>query len=99
MAMTTCPEKKGHELAHILVEKQLCACVNVIQGVKSLYFWRGEIVEDSEVILLIKTEARFEENLRSAIIENHPYEIPEFIVFIIGSGSKNYLDWISATLS
>ena len=99
MALTTCSEKKGQELAHILVEKQVCACVNVITGVKSHYFWKKEIVEDSEVILLMKTEAKLEEALKHTIIKHHPYELPEFIVFKIESGSKNYLEWISAYLS
>lgn len=99
MAITTCSEMKGHEMARILVEKQVCACVNLIPGVKSHYFWREEIVEDSEVILLMKTEARLEEALKQTIIENHPYELPEFIVFEIKSGSKNYLEWISTNLS
>ncbi len=99
VALTTCPETKGQDLAHILIEKQVCACVNVFPRIKSYYFWKKEIVEDSEVLLLMKTEAKFEEILRDTIIQNHPYELPEFVVFDIKSGSKDYLEWISTNLA
>ncbi|TFG34417.1 divalent-cation tolerance protein CutA [Candidatus Thorarchaeota archaeon] len=98
IALTTCSESESHQLARILLDKQVCACVNIIPGVKSAYYWKKEIIMDSESILLIKTEAKFEDILKNAIIENHPYELPEFIVLDIKSGSKNYLDWISASL-
>ena len=98
VALTTCPAVQGHSLARILVDKQVCACVNIIPGVRSFYYWNDKITEDSEVILLIKTEAKLEKMLQDAVFENHPYELPEFIVLDIKSGSKNYLDWISANI-
>lgn len=97
--MTTCPESNSQELARILVEKQVCACVNIIPNVTSIYHWKGEIVTDAESILVMKSEVGFEERLESAIRENHPYEVPEFIVLGITTGSKIYLDWISSSLS
>jgi len=99
LAMTTCPESISQELARILVEKQVCACVNIVPNIISTYHWKNELVTDAESILIIKTEAGFEERLENTIIENHPYEVPEFIVLDIRTGSKNYLDWISASLS
>jgi len=98
LAMTTCPESNSQELARILVEKQVCACVNIIPTVTSIYHWQNEIVTDIESILIMKTEAGCEEQLENIILENHPYEVPEFITLDIRSGSKNYLDWISASL-
>jgi len=98
LAMTTCPESNSQELARILVENQVCACVNIIPSVTSIYHWKDEIVTDAESILVMKSEAGFEERLENTIIENHPYEVPEFIVLDIRNGSKNYLDWISASL-
>ncbi len=99
LAMTALPESKGQEMARILVEKKVCACVNIIPSVRSVYVWEGKTTTDSEVILLIKTEERLEEVLKDTIIENHPYELPEFIVVDIKSGSKDYLDWITDNLS
>ena len=98
LALTTCPESRCEQLARTLVEKKLCACVNIISGVKSIYFWKDEITMDSESILLIKTETKLSKKLRNIIIENHPYDLPEFITINIDSGSKEYLDWITANL-
>ncbi|TFG29575.1 divalent-cation tolerance protein CutA [Candidatus Thorarchaeota archaeon] len=98
IAITTCPEAESYKLAQILVDTKVCACVNIIPSVKSVYNWKGDIITDSEAILFIKTEARFEEMLKSVITKNHSYELPEFIVLKIESGSKDYLEWISANL-
>jgi periplasmic divalent cation tolerance protein len=96
LAITTCPESKSKELGRQLVEKQVCACVNIIPAVTSIYHWRNDMVTDTESILIMKTESRFADILEQQIIEIHPYELPEFIVFDIKSGYKKYLDWISA---
>jgi periplasmic divalent cation tolerance protein len=98
LAMTTCPESKSKELGRQLVEKQVCACVNIIPTITSIYHWRNDMVTDTESILIMKTESRFAEILEKQIMEIHPYEIPEFIVLDIKSGYKKYLDWISASL-
>ncbi|MFW9960082.1 MAG: divalent-cation tolerance protein CutA [Candidatus Thorarchaeota archaeon] len=98
LAMTTCPNSNSQELARILVEKRVCACVNIIPNVTSIYHWKDEIVRDSESILIIKSEVGLEERLEKTIRENHPYEVPEFVVLGIKTGSKDYLDWISSSL-
>ena len=98
LAMTTCPESESQELARLLVEKQVCACVNIISPVTSVYHWKNEMVADTESILIMKTEAKAAEFLEKTILENHSYEVPEVIFIDIRSGFKNYLDWISASI-
>jgi periplasmic divalent cation tolerance protein len=98
LALTTCPESNSQALARLLIEKRICTCVNIISEVTSIYRWKSEIETDKESILLIKTEARFQNLLENTIIENHSYEVPEVIFIDVKSGSKNYLDWISANL-
>jgi periplasmic divalent cation tolerance protein len=98
LAMTTCPKSRSKDLARILVEKRVCACVNTIPHVESIYHWKNEVVTDTESILIMKTESQFEDALRETIIEHHPYEVPEFIVLNLESGSKAYLDWISVSI-
>jgi periplasmic divalent cation tolerance protein len=99
LAMTTCPESVSEGLARILVEKRVCACVNTISNVKSIYHWKNKIVTDTESILIMKSESQLEDILRKTIREHHPYEVPEFIVLDIESGLKDYLDWISSSVS
>ena len=55
LAYLTCPdEKKARELAHLLLEKKLVACANIIPKMTSLYVWKGEIQEDQECLLFLK---------------------------------------------
>jgi periplasmic divalent cation tolerance protein len=99
LAMTTCPESMSQDLARVLVEKRVCACVNMISNVSSIYHWKNKVVADTETILFMKTESQLEDALKKAIEEHHPYEVPEFVVLNIKSGSQNYLDWISDSVT
>jgi len=94
--MCTCPDgDSATAIARHLVERGLAACVNMVAPVRSVYRWRGEVTEDSETLMLIKTtESRYDE-LEQAIIANHPYELPEVIAVPIERGFKQYLQWIN----
>ncbi|MFW9974745.1 MAG: divalent-cation tolerance protein CutA, partial [Candidatus Thorarchaeota archaeon] len=94
----TCPVENSKELAHILVETRLCACVNIIHNLTSIYHWKNEIVIDDESLLMIKTETKHSEALWECVKKNHPYEVPEFIVLPIKWGSQDYFDWISQSV-
>lgn len=92
----TVPSKEvGRQIADMLLEKKLAACVNAISPVNSLYTWKGETVEDEEVLLLVKARADgFEERLIPAVRAVHPYEVPEIIALPIVMGLRSYLEWI-----
>jgi periplasmic divalent cation tolerance protein len=95
LAISTCPENEAEILARKLVESNYCACVNIIRNVSSLYHWKGKIEEDKEAILLMKTRKELEPSLMSELRKHHSYEVPEFIVVPIESGSAEYLGWIA----
>ncbi|MBY8996240.1 MAG: divalent-cation tolerance protein CutA [Candidatus Thorarchaeota archaeon] len=95
VALTTCPIKNSKELARTLVEKRVCACVNIIPKVTSIYHWKDEIVEDSESLLIMKTDTKHIEVLWEAVKKDHPYEVPEYVILPIEWGSQDYLAWIS----
>jgi periplasmic divalent cation tolerance protein len=81
-------------LARGLVEAKLAACVNVVSGLRSFYAWKGELRDEAEVQLLIKSRrARFDA-LEAWLREHHPYEVPEIIALPIERGSAAYLGWI-----
>ncbi|HST27965.1 MAG TPA: divalent-cation tolerance protein CutA [Rudaea sp.] len=96
----TCPdEASAARIADALVGEHLAACVNRIPVIASTYRWKGQIQNDGEVLLLIKSvRARFEA-LRARIIALHPYELPEVIAVDISLGHAPYLDWIAAQTS
>jgi periplasmic divalent cation tolerance protein len=86
----------GADLARRLVDARLAACVNVVPGVRSIYRWEGEVHEDTEAVLIIKTAAGRCEELASRIEELHPYDLPEVLVFAATGGSARYLAWVEA---
>ena len=81
-------------IATALVERRLAACVNVVPGVRSIYRWKGRIEKDEERLLVIKTTGERLEELRAAIVERHPYEVPEVVALEVTGGHAPYLDWV-----
>lgn len=88
-------KEKANEIANLLVERRLAACVQVIGPVFSLYRWKGEIENAEEWLCAIKTEEGLYERVETAIKGAHPYEVPEIVCFSIKGGSSEYLSWIS----
>mgnify|MGYP002536728357 CR=1 FL=1 len=64
--------ESAKKIARIVVEERLAACANIMQGLSSIYHWEGEIVEDSECLLILKTKATLFEVLKNKILEIHP---------------------------
>lgn len=97
VVLVTAPTSEHAEkIARAVVDGRLAACVNIVAGIRSIYLWKGEICDDSEILLIIKTRAALLEKLASAIREHHPYETPEIISLPIGAGWKPYIDWLQA---
>lgn len=94
--LSTCPDKKkARALAGFLISRRLAACVQVLPGLESYYWWRGKKETAREVLLLIKTTASCYKKMKKALLENHPYKVPEIICLPIAKGHPPYLDWIS----
>jgi len=89
----TAPAGEAEDLARALVDARLAACVNVT-GVQSFYRWEGAVQDESERLLVVKTEHRLLDPLIERIQELHSYDLPEIIAMPIVGGSVPYLDWI-----
>lgn len=97
--LCTCPNgETADAIASALVARQLAACVNIVPGLRSVYVWQGEVQHDSEQLLLIKTRSDRFTALEQAILELHPYELPEIVAVPITAGLDPYLGWIDDTL-
>jgi periplasmic divalent cation tolerance protein len=96
LVLVTAPEEdSARKIAARLVEEKLAACVNLIPGVNSLYRWEGEVEEDREVLLIIKSRTELiASHLVPLIHSLHPYQVPEVIALPIIAGSQEYLDWL-----
>ncbi len=87
--------EEAKSIARKLVEKKLAACVNIIPSIESIYFWKEEICEDKEVLMIIKTTLERFSMLEKVILDNHSYTCPEIIYTSIEGGFANYLSWIN----
>jgi periplasmic divalent cation tolerance protein len=96
VAMTSCgsPEE-ARKIAHALTEARLAACVNIVPGISSIYRWKGQVEEASEVLLIVKTRSMLLPQLQRRLQELHSYEVPELIVLPITGGSPSYLAWLA----
>ncbi len=90
---------KGVKIAHTLVREKVVACVNILPQIRSIYVWQGEVCDDPEILLIMKTRKELFDRLQSAVKELHPYEVPEVISFAIDQGLPDYLRWIDECTS
>ena len=97
VVMVTAPEKEAPGLARALVEERLVACVNLLAGLRSVYWWKAKIEDGPEVLCIMKTRSALFEALRNRVRELHSYEVPEIIALPILAGNEPYLDWIAGS--
>ena len=97
LVFTTLPNAdKAYEVAKVLVEEKLAACVNILPAVRSIYRWQDKLQDENEVLVMLKTRAENVERLKARILELHPYELPEVLAVPVESGYGAYLDWLNA---
>jgi len=95
VGFSTAPnEDIAKTLAEKLVRDGLAACVNIVPSIRSVYVWKGEIVEDKETLMIIKTRKSLTEKVRQVLEKEHPYEVPELVFIEVTSGHKPYIEWV-----
>lgn len=95
IVLSTCPdEATAQGIARALVEQKLAACVNILPAVQSVYFWKGDIQQDQELLLVIKSTGDQYNKIEQGIRALHPYELPEIIAVPITNGLEEYLKWL-----
>lgn len=90
----TAPPAEAPPLARALVDRGLAACVNVIPTVRSIYRWQGQVEDEGEALLLVKTTRGTFDRLAAAITELHSYDVPEVLAVPVAAGSPAYLGWL-----
>uniref|UniRef100_A0A182Q1F3 Uncharacterized protein n=1 Tax=Anopheles farauti TaxID=69004 RepID=A0A182Q1F3_9DIPT len=99
VAFVTAPDSKvAKDLAHRLVEQRLVACVNIVPSVTSIYAWEGEVKEDAEVLMMVKTRTDRMPEVTRFVRENHPYSVAEVISLPIADGNALYLEWMGKSV-
>ncbi len=90
--------KEAERLAKLLLDRKLCACVNIINSIDSFFRWKGKIDRAKEALLVIKTKKNCLSSLFKAVKSAHSYSVCEIIALPIVKGNKDYLDWITASV-
>lgn len=95
----TAPNRdEANELAQMLVETRLAACVQILPRIESIYHWQGRIERQEEVLLLAKTLRSKFDDLEREVRSRHSYETPEIVAVQVEYGSAAYLAWLSGGL-
>ena len=87
-------EEEAAKIGRTLVEERLGACANIVPRIRSIYRWKGEIYDEQEVLIIIKTRTALFPALEKRVKELHSYEVPEIISFPVACGLPQYIEWI-----
>lgn len=99
IVLVTAPdEASAKKLARRAISSKLCACVNILPSVKSIYWWEGEVQESAELLLMLKTDEKNVYRLEELILEEHPYSTPEFVVVDSSFVTAKYKKWLEENL-
>ncbi len=94
LVFSTFPDiQTAREVARILVEERLVACVNILPKVESVYRWQENMETAEETLCLIKTTIGRYQTLENRIKAIHPYQVPEIIAINLAAGLPDYLNW------
>jgi len=93
LIFSTVPAKESAAIARDLVDRNLAACVNIVP-VRSLYRWKGEVCDEEEHLLIIKTRKKRVPEVMAEIRLMHPYEVPEIIALPVSAGHLPYIQWV-----
>lgn len=84
----------ARRLAGLALEARLVACINLVPGVESHYWWEGKREQAGEVLMIAKTVRSCLPRLEALIRKEHPYQTPEMLVLPVAAGMDGYLTWV-----
>jgi periplasmic divalent cation tolerance protein len=100
LVYVTAPNREeAVKIGRTVVSESLAACANVLDGMTSIFRWHGELQQETEALLLIKSRAELAHQLVHRIEELHPYDVPAIIVLPIVAGSTLFMSWIDEETS
>jgi periplasmic divalent cation tolerance protein len=99
VVLITAPDiETANKLARAALEAKAAACVNIIPGIQSLYWWDERIEQSGELLLIVKTTASAFDRLREIVAKNHPYDCPEILAISATEGAPAYLSWLRSSV-
>jgi len=95
--VTASSEAEAVKISNALVEEHLAACVNIVPGIRSLFFWKGKTQDEKETLLIVKSRQPLLDRLITRVKSVHSYTVPEIIALPVIGGSGDYLAWLKET--
>jgi periplasmic divalent cation tolerance protein len=92
---TVASDADARALVTALIAARLVACGTLLPGARSIYRWEGQLTEEGEVVVLLKTDASRWDALCAAVRERHPYKVPELLALPVERGLEGYLSWLT----
>jgi len=93
--VTAGSEDEAATIGRTLVEERLAACANIVPRIRSIYRWKGQIYDEQEFLIIIKTRTSQFQMLQERVKELHSYEVPEIVSFPVARGLPQYLEWVN----
>jgi len=91
----SCPnESVANKISNSLLNKKLIACASILPKMKSMYWWKGKIENESENFIILKTKDKNYFKIKNEVLKLHPNDVPEIIQIKISGGNEKYLKWI-----
>lgn len=97
--VVTASADEASRLGHALLVRKLCACVNILPQIESMYWWSGKIEQNKEAVLLIKTDETMYESVEQLILSKHSYEKPAIFAIPVSRVEPAYLNWINTQIA
>ena len=92
--VTAGQEEEAAAIARTVVLEKLAACANILPRITSIYWWKGEMCEEQEYLVILKTQTSLFDALQARIRALHSYETPEIVAFPVAQGFEDYLRWV-----
>ena len=92
--ITAADEEEARLISRVLLEQRKAACVNILPGASSVFWWQGKIDSAQESLLVVKTRATLITDIVQLVKQLHSNDVPEIIALPVIGGNKDYLEWI-----
>ena len=90
---------EAKKIGKVLLQSRLAACVNIFDKMESMYWWKGKIQNDKEVVLIAKTTKKLFPRLSKKVRSIHSYSVPCILQLEVKDGNKEYIKWLMSALN
>ena len=96
--VTTKDKREAEKIAQKLIEEKLAACANIVDGVQSIFWWKGKVDQSNEALMILKSKEELLEKIILTVKALHSYTVPEVIALPLLDGNPDYLKWIEESV-